>query len=264
MVGWTLTDSARTGWGNWSAWSTTPYTATTDREVEPQTVPATYKTVHQYYHYCKAGGYCANYSKAGYTLHIIETDKAPWNGNQNGYTASGSVPYWTFWSCGNKDMWFPGTGYTGFWFNDYPKTVVDRSAYTQWRYRDAIYTYTFEKWDDWTNWQIGTTPQETASKEVETRTMHRFKANDIKLMAYNYKRYKYTNLSTSNTHYAYDSSYPDSMGYPGAWEYDKTYAEKTVIATVDGNVTLYGGYNEASWYVAYVNDRGYIWRYRCG
>ena len=250
MNGWTQYSSAWV-WGSWSGWSSDSYSSSPDREVEEQSIPATYRTVHQYYHYCKSGGYCANSQISGYTYHTIDTDTAPTTWNYTGKTSSGNIPYWTFWSCGNRDMWFPGTYYTGLPYQDFPKDILVQAAYTQWRYRDKNYTYYFEKWGDWTDWLTDTAPTATASKEVEARTVHRFKANDIKLTAYNYMRYKYINLSTSLTHYAYSSAYPDSMGYPGEWEYNKTYAEKTLVEVLPGNVKFYGGYNEDSWYEAY-------------
>ena len=91
--------------------------------------------------------------------------------------------------------------------------------------------------------------------------MHRFRSNDIKTTVYNYKRYKYHNLSDTNEYYTYDPTYPNSMGYPGEWEYQEAYAEFVQIAIVDGDVKLYGGYGADSWYAADVNSYGNVSEY---
>ena len=249
MSGWTLYDTTWV-WGDWSAWSKTERIETDDRQIEKRTIPATYKTVYQYYHYCRAGGYYSNYPSSSYThLHVIETEKMPTATNQDGYTPGGSIPFWRFSPCANNvNVWFPGTQYTGQPRGVFSKTVTVTPAYNEWRYRDKLYTYYFEKWGDWEDWETGTAPAATASKEVETRTVHRFKANDIKLTAYNYERYKYTNLATSDTHYLSDSTYPDIAGFPGEWQYAKTYAPKP--AFVSGGIEIIFGSPDDPWFLA--------------
>ena len=185
MNGWTQYDYNVTGWNAWSAWQNSSIAETYNgkgqktREVGTQSVAAQYKTVYQYYHYCKAGGYCANYSIAGYSFHTIETDTMPTTGNVSGFTATGNIPYWIFSSCGNTNKWFPGTSYTGQPYGVFSKQIQTAAAYTQWRYRDAITTYNFYKWTDWTDWTEGAAPTATGDKEVETRLVHRFKSNDL-------------------------------------------------------------------------------------
>jgi hypothetical protein len=76
------------------------------------------------------------------------------------------------------------------------------------------------------------------------------------LTAYNYKRYKYTDLTNSTVYYAHTSEYADGLSYPGEWEYDKTFVEKPIYVMLDGNVPLYDGDGDKAWYAADVNDEG--------
>jgi hypothetical protein len=68
-----------------------------------------------------------------------------------------------------------GTYLQNWWWNEKSQQVQTSEASTQWRYRDAITTYYFYKWTDWTNWQEGAAPIATADNEVESRTLYRFK-----------------------------------------------------------------------------------------
>jgi len=262
MSGWTQVDYNVTGWNAWSAWQNSSISETTNgkgqknREVQTQTIPAQYRTIYPYYRYkywnsSQAKWYYTYSSSQGGEYQAIDltyslSPKAVYGG---GWQAYGSYIYNG--DSGAKDLW---------WGKDLWQQMT-QAAYTQWRSRSAITTYTFEKWGDWSEWTEGTAPVASSSKEVETRTTYRFRSNDIKLTAYNYKRYRYTNLSTNKEIYTYNTTYADSQGYPGEWEYDKTFEEKKTVATVDDGITLYGGYNEESWYAADVNEVGNVTEY---
>jgi len=163
-------------WGAWSDWSATnPGGNTETREVETRYVEATYKTVYQYYHYCKPGGYYANYQPGDYVLHVIETDKAPYDNNSDGRTVNGNVPYWIFSACSSgQNKWFPGTSYTGYWWTPYPKQVVATPAHSQWRFR----TRTLGAWGEWSGWSTINPGATNEGRETEQRTVWRTRTRD--------------------------------------------------------------------------------------
>jgi hypothetical protein len=253
LSGWMLYDTQVTGWSAWSSWQNSSISEKYDergrkiKEVKEQTIPAQYKTQYFYEHWkywnsSQGMYYYKGNSSLGGTYECITIDE--------------DLPVYVDTSDGPAYL-YGGTP----WFNKRPVQTEIAAEYKQWRYRDAIYTYYFEKWGDWSNWQTGNAPTTTSDKEVETRTVHRFKSNDIKLTAYNYKRYKYQNLSNGNAYYTYDAAYADSMGYPGEWEYNKSYSELPVVATVDESIALHNGYGVDSWYRADVNTDGNVSEY---
>jgi hypothetical protein len=248
MNGWTLVRSEITGWGSWSAWQNSSISASASREVGTQTVPAQTQQMWTYYRYeywnTGWGAWASTYSSSmgGELQRIYPDNRLGITGWHDGHPAYG--PY-------N----FNGRNNT-LWWGEEEYTKQTAAAYTQWHYRDAIYTYYFEKWGDWSDWLAGSAPAATDSKQVETRTVSRFKSNEIIRTTYNYKRFKYHNLSDGNEYYAYSSAYAGSMGYPGEWEHNPSQAELAIVATVDGNVALYNGYGSDSWYRADVNVEG--------
>ena len=150
MAGWTLYDqNATTVTGDWSAWSKTQPSAQAGREIEKRDIAAVTATRYRYYHYCKSGGYIANYAISGYSLRTIQATKVL---SQGGTTSSGNVPYFSGHGacsvCGH-DWWFPGSSYDEgqYWYATYPITVTVTAAYSEWRYRDTTTatTYYFEK-----------------------------------------------------------------------------------------------------------------------
>lgn len=179
MSGWTLynTTSAWGEYGAWSAWQNTSVTATQSREVGTQTVPATYKTIYHYYHYCS--GYNSwNYAVAGTNYCHITTSVPPNSSTQSGYDG---IPYWNFSGCnyGGAKRFYPGTGYTGQPYYNSAETVVDKPAYQQWRYRDRslVYTYCFYRWKNWSEFNPAQVTA-TNDREVETRTVYRYKSSE--------------------------------------------------------------------------------------
>lgn len=250
LSGWTRYDSAQTGWGGWSSWQNTLISSSNSRQVETRTIAATYETRYTYDRSVNNAGTLSSYS-IGYYPNYQKIDlnyRLSALGTQSGHTHYG--PY-----VGNY-----GTYLKNFWWNEstYQKQLTP--AYKQYRYRDATYTYYYYKWGDWSSWS-STPVSSSSNRQVETRTTYRFKSNDIKLTSYNYKRYKYLNLNDGTYYYSYDSVYPDSMGFPGEWEYNKTYTELSKISTVDNNIILYNGYGEDSWYSAEVNTKGNVTQY---
>lgn len=119
------------------------------------------------------------------------------------------------------------------------------------RTRSEYYNYTY-KMSEFSDWQAEKIDSSN-TREVETRTVYRFKTNSTEVSCYNYKRYRYTNINNGNVIYTYTSRYADSMEYSGEWEYYRTFAELNKVSTVDDDIELYNGTGEDSWYKADVN-----------
>lgn len=248
--GYTYDSYSKTGtytaWGAWSGWSTNAYYNST-------LVNAESATFYRYYAFvcphCGArdpySGNCSNCGGGG--LYWVE-DWGITSGYAYGYQAMDSAKGRIYW---NNNYWYfelsgasNGQGGTG------------QPTRTQWRYRTRQEYNNYVYWQtDFSDWQ----PEKvTASndRKVETRTAYRYKTNSAEATCYNYKRYKYQNLNNGETYYTYSSVYPDSMGYVGEWEYKTTFEELEKVSTVDGNIDLYNGIGENSWYRADVNDQG--------
>ncbi len=237
LNGWTKYDSQITSWGNWSGWQNTAVSASDTRQVQTRTVPATYQTRWTYNRSVSSNGKMSSYSTSYYpTYQSIDLDyRLSSKGTTSGHTRYGSYS-------GNY-----GTYLKDWWWNEssYQKQLT--AAYTQYSYRDAIYTHYFYKWSDWSEWSEEKA-EASDTKQTESRTVYRFKSNDIKTPVYNYKRYKYKDLNSGKYYYTHSTTYADSMGYPGEWEVRKEYSELTQAAVLDNGLTLYGGYGEKSWY----------------
>lgn len=160
MDGWIKYDSQITGWTDWSAWQNSSVTASESREVKTQYIDPTYKTV---WHYSRDTGNGYSTYAIGYygnPEYITLDYRLSAKGTIDGYTRYGSY----------------GTYLSNYWWNESSESVVDRAGYTQYSYRDAVYTYYFYKWSEWSEWSE--IPVEaTDSKRVETRTVYRLKEN---------------------------------------------------------------------------------------
>lgn len=137
-------------WGTWSNWSTSPVYASSNREVETQTVKVSDGyTEYRYGRYIDGTGghvgWCATYlSKKGYSG--ITTQYSNWTTSR--YSTSGKG--WTCGSCGGNHVGVDHYGSDGrAWWGDYvsPRSgsffweesrAVDAEYETQYRYRDWI------------------------------------------------------------------------------------------------------------------------------
>lgn len=245
MAGYTLYNTTST-WGSWSGWSRNAVSGSSTRQVNTRTIPATYQTRYTYDRYINSAGNMStpwsgvypNYQKIDIDYRLTNYGDYNGNGNRYGNYVYGGNTYL-------QKMWWHESSYQ--------KQLT--AAYNEYQYRDLKYTYHFYKWGTWSNWS---TQKYTASndRKVESRTTYRYKSKSIKTPIYNYKRYKYTNPTTNTVIYTYDTTYPDSMGYSGSWEYTESESELKVVSTVDYNVKLYNGYKGDSWYSADVNKQG--------
>ena len=193
LNGWTLVNTAKTGWGNWSNWATTPYSASSDREVQTQPVTSGYNMIvyitqsaaSPYYRQFRSYSINSNYS--GYGVRASYGEQGPYRYWVSKASLDGAQKLNSGdWCSGNTSGYVRGDG-AAYYFGDNmaPSYIESATTATQWRYRDAVYTYTFEKWDDWSNWQVGTAPVASSNKQVETRLSYRYKSNGTDLLENN-------------------------------------------------------------------------------
>gem|GEM_PF-1828017 len=252
MAGWTWVrqTSAWGAYGAWSAWSTAQVYQSDSRNIETRS--AYVKTQWRYGHYKNwSNGNTSPYWYSGFNGTWHSTGWLDYRVAQNGYSSAGPAKYGPAWCpvCGSSSHYL------------YAEESQDDTR-TEWRYQDRslVYTHYFERYEEVTLPVGQSVPEKPANVAERTVTsqkiLYRFRNNDIEKTAYHYKRYKYQSLSNGIFYFAYDPTYSDSMGYPGEWEYNKSYSELAVVATVDGNIALYNGYGEDSWYRADINNLG--------
>lgn len=154
VANYTYEGTYSTGWGNygpWSSWSNTQYSKTDSRDVETKTVPATYKTLYVYFHYCN-GSYFSNKSSSisNSTYHTIELESQLTNKLPNSY--GGGYHYISDTVCSKGiNKWYVGTNYIG----DNPTTsVLLTPEHTQYRYRtrEKCYIYNYYRWGSWSEY----------------------------------------------------------------------------------------------------------------
>lgn len=263
-AGYSLTSTVNTGtytsWGGWSSWSRTSKSSNSLTDVQSQDGYRVYAWV------CSKcgrrdplGGACSGCGKntlvwnqtedtmTGYKRGYLSTAT---NGDNISGIGKGRV------IINNVSWYFELNGVS----NGEPQSRSvsgngkGQVIYTIYRYRTRQEYKNYTYWqDDFGDWQPEIIENDS-TKQVETRTTYRFKTNSTDVPCYNYKRYKYTNLNTGKVVYTYSSIYPDSMDYPGEWEYNKTYVELNKVATVDENIELFNGTGEDSWYKADINN----------
>lgn len=253
-AGFTFVNSALiandyTGWSAWSAYSTKKQTTSALKE------QGTTKGYRYYAFVCSNCGqrdpYSGKCSKCGKTGTLswnemyyekigssVTSGAGSWDSTRGYCTINGKR--WTYEKPGCSN----GAGGTG-----QPTTTMYRYR-TRQQYSNYNYIQT-----NFSNWQVDPVTA-SSTRQVETRTTYRFKSNNIEIPCYNYKRYKYTNLNTGKAVYTYSSAYPDSMDYPGEWEYNTSFTELNLVSTIDDGIGLYNGYGEDSWYKADVNAEG--------
>ncbi len=174
LSGWTLIGSEITGWGAWSGWSNTGIASSATREVDTRTVPATYTTKTQWNYY--------RYSNSSNTASTPTQGYNGWNTRFETGWLDAPLVYQGKLDGTNIDCWSaPGAAYWDAWYGERTQgvSVLTAAAYTQWRCRDAIISYNFEKWGEWSGWSsAGIAPTGSASKEVQKRTSYRYRIDD--------------------------------------------------------------------------------------
>ncbi|MDR0919577.1 MAG: InlB B-repeat-containing protein, partial [Oscillospiraceae bacterium] len=179
LENWTLIKTEKTGWTDWSSFSTTPYAASSEREVETRIIPGESKTMWHYYRWTNGSGVYSykRDSSYWYEEQWFDRELPVYNNGASGtavvVNGSGIKNAWikaTFSDAGNKTD------------RTWTKNEIVSNGYTEWRYRDVVYTYTFEKWGEWSEWQAGDIPTESENRKVETRNVSRYKADETKLI----------------------------------------------------------------------------------
>ena len=183
MAGWTQTGSTRSeSAGEWSEWSRTPVTASEDTNgrVDVETRTGTERvqtgTNYHYYHYYIPGGkwwstggyyvyytYSASFaSGVGYREEMVESARQTPDGD--------------------------GCEYGNWWF-DYEEPVYEDQQYTEYRYRNVSYSYTYsyEKVGSWSDWST-TAVSSSSTVEVKTKTQYRYRDRTL-IYTYYYERW---------------------------------------------------------------------------
>lgn len=166
-------------YGGWSDWQDSPISSSESRQVDTRTVgEVTYKTVYHYFRYSTArdgtNGSDKPTDKYGKTRYDYDFDyeliyEGSMGNNARGYQYYYSAP------TGNT---IKGK-YITVWKEDPFTTqeVASNTERTQYRYRDRykLYNYVFYRWPAWTdNWQ-DTPVSATENRQVQTRTVYRYK-----------------------------------------------------------------------------------------
>lgn len=256
-AGFTLVSTANTGtytdWSGWTEYST--YAPTANNLTQVGTT-----TGYRYYAFrCSSCGaqdpYSGSCSNCGGSMYWVEewgtcrgTEYGP------GYIGVNSAKGKIYW----KDRW---------WYFEFSNASNGQGGYGQptrtlynYRTRQEYKKYTYWQ-SDFSDWQADAVSA-SDSRQVETRTVYRFKTNSTEVPCYNYKRYKYENVNTGKIVYTYSSVYADSMDYPGEWEYNKTFTELNTAMTTDDGIVVYNGTGDKSWYRADINKEGTVTEYK--
>ncbi len=179
LSGWTKYDT-KTSYGNWNAWTTTPLTSSSTRDVQSEWVSASYKTQYVYkrykYWYAAAGCYYYSYGQSwadsmGYSgwweYNILDY--------QLGYVTSfdGVACY----GGTGANSWFRADCSRQGAYTTFQISTLVSNGYTRYRYRDINYTYCYYKWDDnsWSEWS-DTSYTATSDRQVESRNIYRGKS----------------------------------------------------------------------------------------
>lgn len=133
----TKTTSAWGEYGNWSNWSNSAVSASDSRQVETQTIGATYKTQYNYSKYAQTssgGGYSGPWAGTWGGIKCQYYTERGWTDSALSAYSSQTVGGTTFYLYGKS-------GDT--WYNETTRQVVVTEAYTQYRYRDRTLVYTY-------------------------------------------------------------------------------------------------------------------------
>lgn len=226
--GWNYTGTRTEQAGSWSSWGWN-YIGGYDnesqrREVQTQSAIKSYnyKTVWNYYRWAKqySGGYGNTYQTSNhpnYYEYTFDSELAPY--------ASGKYKWW--YSGSNYCVVYPRNPYTS-------QVQTSANYATQYRYRDINYIYNFYRWKNWTDWS-DTQVTATENRDVRTRTIYRYKSNNIQ------PEDNSGQVRTING--SLDSSFAGKQitlyvfGYTGASDYTNEYIGQSVVGE-DGSYSF--------------------------
>ena len=231
--GWTYTGNRTEQAGGWSGWGWN-WIGSYDnesqrREVQTQSAVSSYnyKTQWNYTRYkgngrygpCAGtwnGVYCGTYQEWGwhdYGLNYVTTRySGQVGGNYNLYNSTNDP-----------------------WYNEWTQQVIASANYgTQYRYRDINYIYNFYRWKTWSDWS-DTEVNATGNRDVRTRTVYRYKSNNIQP--------EDTSGKVRTVNGTLDSSFAGKQitlyvyGYTGASDYTNQYIGQSIVAN-DGSYSF--------------------------
>lgn len=226
--GWNYTGTRTEQAGSWSSWGWN-YIGGYDnesqrREVQTQSAIKSYnyKTVWNYYRWAKqySGGYSNTYQTSNhpnYYEYTFDSELAPY--------ASGKYKWW--YSGSNYCVVYPRNPYTS-------QVQTSANYATQYRYRDINYIYNFYRWKNWTDWS-DTQVTATENRDVRTRTIYRYKSNNIQP--------EDTSGQVRTINGSLDSSFAGKQitlyvfGYTGASDYTNEYIGQSVVGE-DGSYSF--------------------------
>jgi uncharacterized repeat protein (TIGR02543 family) len=140
-AGWTRYDSRRTSWTNWSGWQNDEVSGNNDREVETRSVVTGYNMIS----YCVSGPDGRSYQPSPtYTLRL---QHGPYWWSKAEFDAARVFAAGSYFDYASNVAGYvlDATGYCKWDGSDtggyVPMFVQDTTYGTQWRYRDAVYTY---------------------------------------------------------------------------------------------------------------------------
>lgn len=201
------TSSTKSGWtrydtdystGSWKS-NGTSYVSSENsdyrkREVRSTYHAATYKTQYRYGRWTNGSNstFCPDFGYMNYGGSWWQTYTS-WSDSQNfywNYNYDAGRPYHSY--CGysghthvNVSEWINSVpywnqryvyGYSGKWFWEETRSVVDVAAHYTYEYRDTYYTYYFYKYydSDWSDWRDSSISSKTR-REIQNRTMYRYR-----------------------------------------------------------------------------------------
>ena len=172
MSGWTQTGSSTSqgDWGPWSGWQDSAVSSSSTREVNTRTVYGYYwfecPNCHQHMHCWDVT--CPTWADGCGQAYIPESS---WHVHWS-TTPFSSVSFSEFHGTGHYIAYVDGIRV--FKWTD---GIERGDAYgTQYQYRDRqqITTYTYERWGDWSAWQDSSVSG-SSTRQVETRTVYRYR-----------------------------------------------------------------------------------------
>lgn len=178
-----------------------------------------------------------------YHCHLSNGNVTPtWNSNtvhyanldydlgRVGTSSVGNTPMYGYYSDGNcKNVWYRRGDYQ--WYEpNYNSPIYG----TQYRYRDINYIYNFYRWKTWSDWS-DTQVTANGNRDVRTRTVYRYKSNNIQP--------EDTSGKVRTVNGTLDSSFAGKQitlyvyGYTGASDYTNQYIGQSTVAS-DGSYSF--------------------------
>lgn len=139
--GWTLYDSERTSWTEWSAWQNSEIAGSSDRQVETRRIITGYNMIS----YCVSGPQGRSYQPS--PTYPVRLQHGPYWWSKAEFDSARVFPAGSYFDYASNVAGYvlDATAYCKWDGSDtggyIPMFIQDTTYATQWRYRDAVYTY---------------------------------------------------------------------------------------------------------------------------